>query len=262
MNYEPWIRQVTLPDFGLIGQQKLLDAKVLVVGAGGLGCPALLYLAAMGVGTLGIADFDVVETTNLNRQILFGAADVGKQKATLASEKLAEQYPNIKFIAYKTKIVATNALAILQDFDVIIDASDNFATRYLLNDACVLLGKALIFGSIYRMEGQVSVFNHGGNESVNYRDIYPRSDKNNEAPNCAEAGVLGVLPGIIGTLQACETVKIITKMGTLLSGDLLVVDAAHMRFVKVAIEPNFASRKQAPATIEDFESFNYDESCS
>ena len=218
-------RQVIIPEFGTSGQQKLKEAKVLVVGAGGLGSPLLLYLAAAGVGNLGIIDFDRVDESNLQRQVLFTTQDVGKLKAEIAGERIKALNPFCQVTIYKTELNHANGLDIIQEYDVIADASDNFATRYLVNDACVLTGKALVFGSIYRFEGQVCVFNarqKNGELSPHYRDLFPVPGA---APNCAESGVIGILPGIIGCLQANEVIKLITGLGEVLAGKLMVFDA-------------------------------------
>jgi len=216
-------RHVILPEIGTKGQEELKQARVLVIGAGGLGCPVLQYLTAAGVGTIGIIDFDVVDETNLQRQILFDVKDIGKSKVEIAKQKLSEQNPYINFNVYNTKLTKDNALNIFKDYDIIVDGSDNFPTRYLVNDACVIVGKPLVFGSIFKFEGQVSVFNYNGGPT--YRCLFPQPPGPQDAPNCSEIGVLGVLPGIIGCLQANETIKIITGIGEPLSGKLLVFDA-------------------------------------
>lgn len=216
-------RHVILPEIGIKGQEKLKQAKVLVIGAGGLGCPVLQYLTAAGVGTIGIIDFDVVDETNLQRQILFDVKDIGKPKVEIAKQKLSGQNPYINFNIYNTKLTKDNALNIFKDYDIIVDGSDNFPTRYLVNDACVIVGKPLVFGSIFKFEGQVSVFNY--NSGPTYRCLFPQPPGPQDAPNCSEIGVLGVLPGIIGCLQANETIKIIAGIGEPLSGKLLIFDA-------------------------------------
>ncbi|MBN4051379.1 molybdopterin-synthase adenylyltransferase MoeB [bacterium AH-315-M05] len=216
-------RHVILPEIGIKGQETLKQAKVLVIGAGGLGCPVLQYLTAAGVGTIGIIDFDVVDETNLQRQILFDVKDVGKSKVEVAKQKLSGQNPYINFNLYYTKLTKDNALNIFKDYDIIVDGSDNFPTRYLVNDACVIVGKPLIFGSIFKFEGQVSVFNYNGGPT--YRCLFPQPPRLQDASNCSEIGVLGVLPGIIGCLQANETIKIIAGIGEPLSGKLLIFDA-------------------------------------
>jgi sulfur-carrier protein adenylyltransferase/sulfurtransferase len=228
-----YARHLTLAEVGLAGQQQLKAARVLVIGAGGLGCPVLQYLAAAGVGTLGIVDFDLVEESNLQRQILFTGADLGKPKAEAAREKLRQLNPLVQVVPYVTRLTAANALALLQGYDLVIDGSDNFATRYLVNDACVLLDKPLVFGSIFRFEGQVSVFNYQGGPT--YRCLYPEPG---ELAACAEAGVLGVLPGLVGCLMANETIKLITGAGQVLSGRLLVLDALTLHFSTFTFSPD------------------------
>ncbi|WP_310392337.1 molybdopterin-synthase adenylyltransferase MoeB [Hymenobacter sp.] len=221
-------RHLLLPEIGLAGQQKLKVARVLVVGCGGLGCPVLQYLAAAGVGTLGLLDFDTVDDSNLQRQVLYATADVGRPKAVAAAEKLHAQNPLIELRTHQVLLSAANALGLFADYELVVDCSDNFATRYLVNDACVVLGKPLVFGAIFKFEGQVAVFNYQGGPT--YRCLYPEPPAPGAAPNCAEIGVLGVLPGLVGTLQATEALKIILELGEVLSGRLLLVDALAMRF--------------------------------
>lgn len=216
-------RHFVLPGFGEGAQLKLKKAKVLVVGAGGLGCPALLYLAAAGVGEIGIVDFDHVSESNLQRQILFTIDDLGKNKATCASTRLSSLNPHVSVKPLSQKISSTNALEILKGYDLVIDATDNFPTRYLVNDACVLLGVPLVYGSIFRYEGQVAVFNMQG--SLNYRDLYPTPPAPGSVPDCEQGGVLGVLAGIIGSIQANEAIKVITGIGEPLAGKLLILDS-------------------------------------
>jgi sulfur-carrier protein adenylyltransferase/sulfurtransferase len=221
-------RQIILKGFGTAGQERLLQAKVLVVGAGGLGCPALQYLAAAGVGTIGIVDTDKVSETNLHRQVLYGIADIHQPKVECAKAALLRLNPDIDIQVYYLYLTVSNALEIIELYDIVIDGTDNFHTRYLLNDACVLLGKPLVYGAVSQFEGQVAVFNYSttaGNRGVNYRDIFPSPPKNNEVQNCAEAGVLGVLPGIIGTMQANETIKILAGIGEPLADKLLTYNA-------------------------------------
>ena len=231
-------RHIRLPEIGLEGQQKLKAARVLVVGCGGLGCPVLQYLAAAGVGTLGLLDFDTVDETNLQRQVLYATADVGRSKAEVAAEKLRAQNPFITVQPHLARITAANARALLTNYDIVVDCSDNFATRYLLNDACVLLGKPLVFGAIFKFEGQVTVFNYQGGPT--YRCLFPEPP--DESPNCSEIGVLGVLPGIVGTLQASEVIKLITGVGEVLSGRLLMLDALTLAFTTFAFEPVATNR--------------------
>jgi sulfur-carrier protein adenylyltransferase/sulfurtransferase len=221
-------RHIIIPEFNLEGQKKLKLAKVLVVGTGGLGSPLLLYLAAAGVGTLGIVDFDVVDDSNLQRQVLYSVSDVGRPKVEAARERLLQLNPHIKVIAYNTMLTSENALELFKGFDLVADGTDNFATRYLVNDACVLSGIPNIYASIFRFDGQVSVFNYTdqhGQTGPNYRDLYPEPPPPGLVPSCAEGGVLGVLPGIIGSLQANEVIKVITGIGEPLSGRLFQFDA-------------------------------------
>ena len=232
-NLEPdelrrYARHLSLPSFGLEGQRKLKNAKVLVVGAGGLGSPLLLYLAAAGVGEIGIIDFDRIDETNLQRQVLYQVEEVGALKAETARKKILALNPHISVKVFPIPLDRENALEIIRDFDVVADGTDNFPTRYLVNDACVLTGKTNVYASIFRFEGQVAVFNHlmvDGQRGPNYRDIFPDPPPPDLVPNCAEGGVLGVLPGIIGSMQACEVIKVITGVGTPLSGKLFLFDA-------------------------------------
>lgn len=213
-------RQMILPELGLEGQQLLMNSKVLVVGAGGLGCPVLLYLVAAGIGQVGIVDHDIVDETNLHRQILFNRNDLGKLKAELAVQKLKLLNPDVRLKAYPFQLIAANASEIISGYDLVIDGSDNFATRYLVNDTCVALNKPLVFGSIFQFEGQVSVFNY--KNGPNYRSLYPEPPAAEDTQNCAEAGVIGTLPGTIGTIMANETIKVLTGIGKTLSGQLLI----------------------------------------
>ncbi|PRY16426.1 adenylyltransferase/sulfurtransferase [Pontibacter ummariensis] len=225
---ERYNRQVILPELGVAGQEKLKQAKVLVIGAGGLGCPILQYLTAAGVGTIGIADMDVVSESNLHRQILYTSEDVGKPKVRVAIQKLTQQNPHIHFKAHPEGITTENALDMVKLYDVLVDGSDNFPTRYLVSDACTILQKPLVFGAISRFEGQLSVFNHKNGPS--YRCLFPEPPGAGEIPNCAEAGVLGVLPGVVGTLQANEVIKIVCEIGEVASGKLLLFDALSLSF--------------------------------
>src|SRR5258705_6083032 len=221
-------RHIIIPEFGLEAQQKLKAAKVLVIGSGGLGSPALLYLAAAGVGTIGIVDFDIVDDSNLQRQVLFGVNEIGQPKVEAAKRRLASLNPYIEIKLYNTQLTSKNALDIIKDYDVVADGTDNFPTRYLVNDACLLLDKPNVYASIFQFEGQVSVFNHknkNGERGPNYRDLYPTPPPPGLVPSCAEGGVLGVLPGIIGSLQASEVIKIITGIGEPLNGRFFTFDA-------------------------------------
>lgn len=245
-----------LQDFGLEGQQKLKKSKVLVVGAGGLGSPALLYLAAAGIGTLGIADFDTVDISNLQRQVLFTIHDVGTNKALAAAQRLAQLNPLVQCVTFTNPVTAANALEILQPFDVIIDGTDNFATRYLLNDSCILLDKPLIYGSILRFEGQLAVLNYrwpDGTYSSNYRDLFPLPPDPTSTPNCEQAGVLGVLPGIIGSMQANEAIKIAAGIGEPFADRLLLFDSATLQQTIITIKNQQA--RNAVKHLVDYDEF-------
>lgn len=225
---ERYSRHLIIPEFNIEGQRKLKEAKVLVVGTGGLGAPLIQYLSAAGVGTIGIVDFDVIDDSNLQRQVLFTSADVGRPKVEVAKERIEAQNPFIQIITYNTQLTSENALEIIRDYDVVADGTDNFPTRYLVNDACVLSDKVNVYASIFRFDGQVSVFNHlheDGTRGPNYRDLFPSPPPPGLVPSCAEGGVLGVLPGIIGSLQANEVIKVITGIGEPLSGRMFIFDA-------------------------------------
>jgi len=221
-------RHIIIPGFGMEAQEKLKKAKVLVVGAGGLGSPVLLYLAAAGIGTIGIVECDVVDDSNLQRQVLYGTADVGTAKAEAAKKRLLSLNPHIHIIIHDTELRSSNAMDIISAYDIVADGTDNFPTRYLVNDACVLMDKPNVYASIYQFEGQVAVFNYvdsNGERGPNYRDLYPVPPEPGEVANCSEAGVLGVLPGIIGSMQALEVIKIAAQTGDVLSGRLFLFDA-------------------------------------
>lgn len=244
-------RHLVLSEFGVEGQQRLKSARVLVVGAGGLGSPVLLYLAAAGVGKLGIVDSDSLDVSNLQRQVLFEEANVMQNKAEAARAQLQKKNSLVQFDIFPLKIDSSNALSILENFDVVVDCTDNFPTRYLLNDACVLLGLPLIYGSILKFEGHVSVFNvmNGGSYSSNYRDLFPLPPDASAVPNCEEAGVLGILPGIIGCFQANETIKLIAGIGELLTDRLLIFDALSLDKTVIRIK-NLNSRAQITSLID------------
>jgi sulfur-carrier protein adenylyltransferase/sulfurtransferase len=229
-------RHLILPEVGEEGQRKLKAARVLCVGAGGLGSPLALYLAAAGVGTLGLVDFDVVDASNLQRQIIHSTADIGRKKLDSAEEKLKALNPALNVIKHDTRLSSANALDILKDYDVIADGTDNFPTRYLVNDACVLLGKPNAYGSIFRFEGQASVF--ATKDGPCYRCLYPEPPPPGLVPSCAEGGVLGILPGLVGVIQATETIKLILGKGSTLVGRLLLVDALNMRFRELKLRKN------------------------
>jgi adenylyltransferase/sulfurtransferase len=221
-------RHLIIPEVGVEGQQRLKNARVVCIGAGGLGSPASLYLAAAGVGTLGLVDFDVVDFSNLQRQILFNTTDVGRPKVLAAAARLTALNPEVRVVTHETPLSSANALDILRDYDVVVDGADNFPTRYLVNDACVLLGKPNAYGSIFRFDGQASVFATKGGPC--YRCLYPEPPPPGLVPSCAEGGVLGVLPGLIGTIQATEAIKVILGIGNTLAGRLLLIDALSMEF--------------------------------
>lgn len=229
-------RHLIMPEVGMEGQLKLKQAKVLCVGTGGLGAPLGLYLAAAGVGRLGLIDFDAVDFTNLQRQVLFGTADVGKPKIAAAAARLRDLNPEIQIDTFETHLTSQNALEIFKDYDLIVDGTDNFPTRYLVNDACVLLGKPNVYGSIFRFEGQITIFGFPGGPC--YRCLYPEPPPPGLVPSCAEGGVLGVLPGIVGTIQAAETLKLILGKGEPLIGRLLLFDALGMRFRELILRKN------------------------
>lgn len=256
-------RHLLLKEIGLDGQLKLKQAKVLVVGAGGLGCPVLQYLAAAGIGTIGIIDFDVVDVTNLQRQVLFDETDVGKLKAVVAAEKLQKQNSHICIETYCEKLTTENVDDIFKPFNIVIDCTDNFSTRYLVNDACVLLGKPLVHGSIHRFQGQVSVFNYSVDEKlpVTYRCLFPSPPEDGAVLSCSEIGVLGVLPGIIGTLQATEAIKIISGIGKILSGRLLLFDALSMQSSIIEIERNPFVESITPSSFDALKKFDYSFQC-
>ena len=253
-----YIRHLTLPEFGMRSQMKLRNSKVLVIGAGGLGSPVLMYLAAAGVGTIGIVDEDSIDTSNLQRQVIYSHAMVGSSKLTSARRFIHDLNPGVCVISYETKFIAENALDIARGYDLIIDGTDNFPTRYLVNDVCVLLGIPNIYGSIFRFEGQASVFALPGGPC--YRCLYPEPPPPGLVPSCAEGGVLGVLPGIIGSIQATEAIKILTGIGTSLSGRLLLFDALTMRFSEMQLK----KKKDCPMCGESpsiHELVDYQEFC-
>ena len=226
-------RHLLLEEVGLQGQKKLKKAKVLVVGAGGLGCPILLYLAAVGVGTIGVIDFDTIDASNLQRQTLFSTDDLGRSKAKVAKEKLNSNNPFIEVISYNEQLTNENALDLFSKFDIIVDGTDNFYTRYLVNDACLIANKPLVYGAIHKFEGHVSVFNY--QQGPSYRCLFPAPPKAGSIPSCSEVGVIGVLPGIIGTQQANEVIKIILGTGKVLSGRLLIYNALQSSFMEIKI---------------------------
>lgn len=255
-------RHIILPGFGEDAQQRLKSARVLVVGAGGLGSALLYYLTAAGVGAIGVADHDVVSESNLQRQVLFTTADIGKKKSEVAKERLTALNPHINIVSYPLKITSENASELIGRYDVIADGSDNFPTRYLINDACVLLGKTVVLGAVFRFEGQVSVFNmlqKDGSRGPNYRDIFSHPPEPGSIPDCTEGGVIGVLPGIIGCMQANEVIKIITGIGEPLSGKLLLYNSlnGNLQTLHVKHDRNnpLTGTKPAIKSLIDYEQF-------
>src|SRR3989440_4976588 len=229
-------RHLIMPEVGMEGQLKLKNAKVLLIGTGGLGAPLGLYLAAAGVGKLGLVDFDVVDFTNLQRQVTFGTSDVGKPKSEAARARLANLNPDIQIESFETQLTSANAFELFKDFDVIVDGTDNFPTRYLVNDACVLTGKPNVYGSIFRFEGKASIF--GTEEGPCYRCLYPEPPPPGLVPSCAEGGVLGILPGLVGVIQATEVIKLILSKGDPLIGRLLLIDVLAMKFRELKLRKN------------------------
>ncbi len=248
---ERYSRHIILPEVGLDGQKRLKAASVLCIGTGGLGSPLLLYLAAAGIGRIGIVDFDIVDSSNLQRQIIHGTSWVGKPKIQSAKNRILEINPACQVDLYETRLSSDNAIKIMEPYDVIVDGTDNFPTRYLTNDACVLLNKPNVYGSIFRFEGQATVFNYEG--GPNYRDLYPEPPPPGMVPSCAEGGVLGVLPGIIGTIQATETIKIILGAKNTLSGRLLLYNAWDMTFRELKLRPN--PERPVIEELVDYEQF-------
>ncbi|MEQ9422969.1 MAG: molybdopterin-synthase adenylyltransferase MoeB [Cyclobacteriaceae bacterium] len=249
---ERYSRHLIIPEFNIEGQRRLKDSKVLVVGTGGLGSPLLLYLTAAGVGTIGILDFDIVDETNLQRQVLFSVDDVGKPKVEAAQKRLIGLNPHVQFNVHNVQLTSQNALDIIKDYDLVADGTDNFPTRYLVNDACVMLGKPNVYASIFRFEGQVSVFNY--KDGPHYRDLFPTPPPPGLVPSCAEGGVIGVLPGIIGSLQANEVLKILSGVGDPLAGRLFLFDALTFETRTLKVHKN-------PETPEIKELIDYDQFC-
>lgn len=262
--YERYQRQIRLKEFGLDAQLLLLRKRVLVIGAGGLGCPVLQYLAAAGIGTIGIADYDTVALHNLHRQPLYTVNDVGQPKADCAARFLQALNPAITVQIFKERLSSANAWEIIDDFDVVVDGSDNFATRYLVNDACVLQEKPLVYGAISQWEGQVAVFNammqHG--RSLNYRDLFPTPPKEDEVLNCAEAGVIGVLPGIIGCYMANEVIKLLTGIGTCFINKLFIFNSKDSSSYELELFPRNTQITEMPSDRAAFEKMDYDWLCA
>ncbi len=251
-------RHLIIPDVAMVGQQRLMNAKVLCVGAGGLGSPALMYLAAAGIGTIGIVEFDTVDESNLQRQIIHGQSDIGKSKAQSAKEKISEINPYVNVVTHEVRLDVTNVKEIFSQYDIIVDGTDNFATRYLVNDACVLLKKPYVWGSIYRFDGQASVF--WAEYGPCYRCLYPEPPPPGMVPSCAEGGVLGVLCATIGSIQTTEAIKVITGVGEPMIGSLMIYDALEMSFrkIKVRKDPNCPLCSEKPTQTQllpDYEAF-------
>ncbi len=262
---ERYQRQIQLKEFGKEGQQKLLQAKVLVIGAGGLGCPVLQYLAAAGLGIIGIVDDDAVALHNLHRQVLYSVQDIGSPKAETAKTKLQQLNPELSILAFTERLTVENALEIVRQYDIVIDGTDNFATRYMINDACVLTNKPLVFGAISKFEGQVSIFNCKSNNNetaVNYRDLFPQPPKDGEVLNCAETGVLGVLPGIIGTMMANETIKLIAGIGKPLINRMITYNALTNQVYELALHANESTASLMPSNAAAFKQMNYEWLCA
>lgn len=252
-------RHIILSEIGQVGQDKISNAKVLVIGAGGLCCPILQYLTAAGVGTIGIIDFDMVEISNLQRQVLFGSSSLGKNKALAAKQRLEDLNDAISIIAYPEKLTHQNAIELFNHYDIIVDGSDNFETRYLVNDACIITNTPLVFGAIYKFEGQVSVFNYKNGPS--YRCLFPKQPEKGSVPNCSEIGVLGVLPGIIGTMQANEVLKIILGIGNVLSGKLLCYNALTSQTSTIRVNKNEINFQSVLKDKENFDKTEIDFNC-
>ena len=250
-------RHLILPQVEVEGQRRLKGARILVVGAGGLGSPVALYLAAAGVGTLGLVDFDVVDVTNLHRQLLHGTDDVGRPKLESARERIRDVNPHVHVEPYQTRLTSANALEIIGEYDLVVDGTDNFATRYLTNDACVLLGKPNVYGSIFRFEGQASLF--ATPDGPCYRCLVPEPPAPGQVPSCAEGGVLGVLPGIVGTIQAVEAIKVVLGIGETLAGRLLLIDALTMEFRTLKLRRDPACPACGTRTIREL--IDYDQFC-
>lgn len=260
---ERYARHYALSDFGFEGQQKLLQAKVLVIGAGGLGCPVLQYLAAAGIGTIGIVDHDYISLSNLQRQTLYLTEDIGKMKAEVASFKLQKLNPEIKIETHQVELTSKNAWDIISEYDIVVDGTDNFAARYLINDACVLLNKSLIFGAIFKYEGQVAVFNSDfkNENKTNYRHLFPNPPNPEDVQNCNDVGVLGVLPGMIGTMQANEVIKLITGIGEILDGKLLTFNMLNYESFIMDISNENVTENLIPRNRKTFEATDYNFLC-
>ena len=258
-SYERYQRQIILRGFGQAGQEKLLRAKVLVIGAGGLGCPALLYLAAAGIGKLGVVDDDLIQLHNLHRQPLYAMENLEKPKAQTAAAFLRQLNPGLTIVAHQERLTTNNALDLLSGYDIIVDGTDNFSSRYLINDACVLLNKPLVAGAVSQYEGQLAIFNveRKGEEKVNYRDLFPEPPADGEVMSCAESGVLGVLPGIIGTMLAAETIKLITGIGQALANRLFLYNVLNNQGYELILQKKKGGDTGLPYSAEQFRQTDY-----
>jgi adenylyltransferase/sulfurtransferase len=265
IQYDRYQRQLILKGFGMAGQQKLSEARVLVIGAGGLGCPIMQYLVAAGVGHIGIADNDKVSLSNLHRQVVFGTEDIGLNKVDVVKSKMFSLNKDVNIRTWNERWTQEHCMQYFPDYDVVVDATDNFASRYLINDACVLLGKPLVFGAVSQFHGQVAVFNQlqeDGSRSVNYRDLFPQPPSDGEVLNCSEGGVLGVLPGMIGTMQAAEVIKLITGLGKTLSNRLWNYNALTQEVFIMQLVSNPVSHQQIPSSEEQFMATDYEWLCA
>ncbi|NDP21999.1 MAG: molybdopterin-synthase adenylyltransferase MoeB [Paludibacter sp.] len=260
IEFQRYNRHIVLPELGVEGQIKLKNAKVMVIGAGGLGCPVLQYLAAAGVGNIGIVDFDVVSISNLQRQILYSETQIGKKKALCAAEAIAKINPLVNVQTFDVRITNKNALDLLSDYDIVVDGTDNFTTRYIINDACYLLKKPLVFGAIFKFEGQVTVFNLTP-ESPTYRSIYPVAPQPGTVPNCSEIGVIGILPGIIGCIQASEVIKVITGIGQPLDGRIFYYDNLDQSVFTIDIRGGSENTSKIQPTENEFFKYDYNFNC-
>jgi molybdopterin/thiamine biosynthesis adenylyltransferase/rhodanese-related sulfurtransferase len=263
-NQDRYSRHLLLKGFGGDAQSKLTSASVLMIGAGGLGCPALQYLAAAGVGEIGIVDDDVVSLSNLQRQVLYRTQDIGKKKASVAAAQLLELNPEIRITPYLFRLDTSNAIELFSRYDIIVDGTDNFATRYLINDACVILEKPLVFAAVFQYEGQLAVFNvpDAAGIKTNYRDLFESPPSAADAPDCNEAGVLGVLPGTMGVMQATEVIKLITGLGKPLINKLLIYQALEAESYTVSLQPSQQATALAPQTAEAFQRMDYEWFCN
>jgi adenylyltransferase/sulfurtransferase len=265
IQYDRYQRQLILKGFGMAGQQKLSEARVLVIGAGGLGCPIMQYLVAAGVGHIGIADHDKVSLSNLHRQVVFGTEDIDLYKVDVVKSKMFSLNNDVNIRTWNERWTQEHCMQHFPDYDVVVDATDNFASRYLINDACVLLGKPLVFGAVSQFDGQVAVFNQlqeDGSRSVNYRDLFPLPPSDGEVLNCSEGGVLGVLPGMIGTMQATEVIKLITGLGKTLSNRLWNYNALTQEVFIMQLVSNPVSHQQIPSSEEQFMATDYEWLCA